>query len=136
MPAEPKTTREVCDAYLARLAERDLNGAVDLFSDTVDWDAPGSPDVPWSGRRSSREGVRDFFTTLHEHLQPEEFTVTHMVVDGEQAVIIGRLRDTVKATGGTLVTPFAAHVTVEDGQFTRYHLFEDTYALDRAVAGA
>jgi ketosteroid isomerase-like protein len=69
-------------------------------------------------------------------VQPEEFTVTHIVVDGEQAVIIGHLRDTVKATGGTLATPFAAHLTVVDGRITRYHLFEDSYAVAQAVAGA
>lgn len=128
-----KATRAAIDAYLARLAQRDLEGAVQVFAESVEWDAPGSSAVPWSGPRSGREGVMKFFTTLHEHLKPEEFTVTHIVVDGEQGVIIGHLRDTVKATGKPLVTPFAAHVTVVDGQIARYHLFEDTHALHVAV---
>ncbi|MFD9486086.1 nuclear transport factor 2 family protein [Streptomyces sp. NPDC059991] len=128
-----KATRAAIDAYLARLSARDLDGAVQVFAESVEWNAPGSSAVPWSGPRSGREGVMKFFTTLHEHLKPEEFTVTHIVVDGAQGVIIGHLRDTVKATGKPLVTPFAAHVTVVDGQIARYHLFEDTHALHRAV---
>ncbi|KUF18395.1 MULTISPECIES: nuclear transport factor 2 family protein [Streptomyces] len=131
-----EATRQVIDAYLNRLEERDLDGAVRLFSESVEWVAPGSPDVPWSGNRSGQSGVMAFFTELHEYLQPEEFTVTHIVVDGEQGVILGHLRDTVKANGKPLTTPFAAHLTVVGGQVTRYHLFEDTYALHRAVNDA
>ncbi|MFD9795996.1 nuclear transport factor 2 family protein [Streptomyces sp. NPDC059070] len=128
-----QATRGAIDAYLARLAARDLDGAVQVFAESVEWEAPGSAAVPWSGRRDGRDGVMKFFTTLHEYLKPEEFTVTHIVVEGEHGVIIGHLRDTVKATGKPLVTPFAAHVTVVGGQITRYHLFEDTHALHRAV---
>ncbi|WP_051855315.1 nuclear transport factor 2 family protein [Streptomyces sp. NRRL B-1347] len=128
-----QATREVIDAYLARLADRDLDGAVRLFSESAEFLAPGSPAVPWSGNHAGHKGVTEFFTTLHEYLQPEEFTVTHIVVDGEQGVIIGHLRDTVKATGKPLTTPFAAHLTVVDGRVARYHLFEDTHALHRAV---
>ncbi|MEI5097362.1 nuclear transport factor 2 family protein [Streptomyces sp. PmtG] len=133
--ASAQTTRGVIDAYLTRLAERDLDGAVRLFAQSAEFLAPGSPQVPWSGNHTGQKGVMTFFTTLHAYLRPEEFTVTHIVVDGEQGVIIGHLRDTVKATGKPLTTPFAAHLTVVDGQVTRYHLFEDTYALHRAATG-
>ncbi|EPH43654.1 nuclear transport factor 2 family protein [Streptomyces aurantiacus] len=130
-----EATRGAIDAYLARLAERDLDGAVRLFSEDAEWIAPGSPAVPWSGNRTGQAGVKEFFTLLHQYLQPEEFTVTHIVVDGEQGVIIGHLRDTVKANGKPLTTPFAAHLTVVGGQVTRYHLFEDTFALHQAATG-
>ncbi|MFK8912423.1 nuclear transport factor 2 family protein [Streptomyces sp. YS-3] len=128
-----QATRAAIDTYLARLSQRDLDSAVQVFAESAEFNAPGSPAVPWSGSRTGREGVMKFFTTLHEYLKPEEFTVTHIVVEGEQGVIIGHLRDTVKATGKPLVTPFAAHVTVVDGKIARYHLFEDTHALHRAV---
>lgn len=128
-----QSTRGVIDAYLARLSARDLEGAVQLCAESVVWDAQSSPDVPWSGVRTGRAGVMEFFTTLHKHLKPEEFTVTHIVVEGEHGVIIGHLRDTVKATGKSLVTPFSAHATVIDGQIVRYHLFEDTHALHLAM---
>ncbi|QCX80379.1 SnoaL-like domain protein [Streptomyces sp. YIM 121038] len=131
--ASARATREVIDAYLARLADRDLDGAVRLFAESAEFLAPGSPAVPWSGHHTGHKGVAHFFATLHEYLQPEEFTVTHIVVDGEHGVIIGHLRDTVKATGKPLTTPFAAHLTVVDGRVARYHLFEDTHALHRAV---
>ncbi|MBB5935692.1 nuclear transport factor 2 family protein [Streptomyces zagrosensis] len=130
-----ESTRAIIDAYLAKTRARDLDGAVALFSEDVAWDAPGSGAAPWSGRRSSRAEVAEFFRLLHDHLTPEEFTVTHIVVEGAHGVIIGHLRDTVKATGATLTTPFAAHVTVADEQITGYRLFEDTHALAQALSG-
>ncbi|GAA4666238.1 nuclear transport factor 2 family protein [Streptomyces youssoufiensis] len=130
-----ESTRATIDAYLAKTRARDLDGAVALFSEDVDWDAPASGAAPWSGRRSSRAEVAEFFRLLHEYLAPQDFTVTHTVVEGDHGVIIGHLTDTVKATGATLATPFAAHVTVRDGQIVGYRLFEDTHALAKALSG-
>ncbi len=132
-----ESTRATIDAYLAKTRARDLDGAVALFSEDVDWDAPApaSGAAPWSGRRSSRAEVAEFFRLLHAYLERRDFTVTHAVVEGDHGVIIGRLTDTVKATGATLATPFAAHVTVRDGQIVGYSLFEDTHALAKALDG-
>lgn len=130
-----ESTRATIDAYLAKTRSRDLDGALALFAEDVDWDAPASGAAPWSGRRSSRAEVAEFFTLLREYLTTEDFTVTHIVVEGDNGVIIGHLTDTVKATGATLKTPFAAHVTVRDGLIVGYRLFEDTYALAKALNG-
>ncbi|NGO69557.1 nuclear transport factor 2 family protein [Streptomyces boncukensis] len=131
-----ESTRATIDAYLTRLSERDLDGAVGLCSDDVVWDVPFSGAVPWSGQHTGHAGVREFFRQIHEHLVPEEFTIAHIVVDGTEGVILGHLRDTVKATGAPLATHFAAHVTVTDGKISHYRLFEDSHGLARALAPA
>ncbi|MFT2019073.1 nuclear transport factor 2 family protein [Streptomyces sp. 796.1] len=130
-----ESTRAIIETYLAKTRARDLDGAVALFAEDVDWDAPASGATPWSGRRSSRAEVAEFFHLLHQYLATDEFTVTHTVVEGEHGVIIGHLTDTVKATGAKLHTPFAAHVTVEGDHISRYRLFEDTHALAKALSG-
>jgi ketosteroid isomerase-like protein len=47
----------------------------------------------------------------------------------------GRLRNTVKRNGRTLKTNFALHATVKDQRITRYHLYEDSYAVAQAYFG-
>ncbi|MER0242153.1 nuclear transport factor 2 family protein [Streptomyces sp. HSW2009] len=130
-----ESTRAIIETYLAKTRARDLDGAVALFAEDVDWDAPASGATPWSGRRSSRAEVAEFFHLLHQYLATDEFTVTHTVVEGDDGVIIGHLTDTVKATGAKLHTPFAAHVTVQGDHISRYRLFEDTHALAKALDG-
>jgi len=133
------TTRATVDAYLAHLDVGDIDGALELLAEPVDWDLPGSEIVPWVGRRSTRAEIATFFALLDRHLVLEEFVVSQVLVDGPDAVVIGHLRDTVKATGETLRTWFSIHFTVLDGKITRYHFYEDSHAvavaLEPAVGG-
>ncbi|WP_033210614.1 nuclear transport factor 2 family protein [Streptomyces bikiniensis] len=50
------------DAFFERFGAEDLPGLLGLFADTVDFDVPGSPDVPWTGARSGRDEIAEFFT--------------------------------------------------------------------------
>ncbi|MER6046597.1 hypothetical protein ABT168_03845 [Streptomyces sp. NPDC001793] len=57
---------------------------------------------------------------------------TRTVVEGADAVVIGHMRQIVKATGKVFDSPFAFHLKVEGGKITRYITFEDSLALARA----
>ncbi|MFJ3786700.1 nuclear transport factor 2 family protein [Streptomyces sp. NPDC090093] len=134
MTRTPETLRTV-DAFFERFGAGDLPGLLELFADTVDFDVPGSPDVPWTGARSGRGEIAGFFTVLGAALTPpEEFTVTATVVDGVHAVVTGRSRFGVVATGKTFTNPFALHFTVVDGKITGYHMHEDSHAIAAAFA--
>ncbi|MER7912776.1 nuclear transport factor 2 family protein [Streptomyces sp. NPDC090109] len=134
MTRTPETLRTV-DAFFERFGAGDLPGLLELFADTVDFDVPGSPDVPWTGARSGRDEIAGFFTVLGTALTPpEEFTVTATVVDGVHAVVTGRSRFGVVATGKTFTNPFALHFTVVDGKITGYHMHEDSHAIAAAFA--
>lgn len=41
----------------------------------------------------------------------------------------------VRMTGRGTDTAFALHTTVRDGRITRYHLYEDSYAVAEAYLG-
>ncbi|NMO17901.1 SnoaL-like domain-containing protein [Pyxidicoccus fallax] len=129
--ADARTTRSTVEALLQGLEAG--KSVAELFAEQVDWDIPGAKEVPWIGRRSTRAEVAGFFDSLHDHVIVHEFRVTQILVDGRDAVLLGRLHDTVKATGRPLTTAFAIHLTVEKGHITRYHLYEDSYAVARAV---
>lgn len=59
-------------------------------------------------------------------------TVTAIVVDGDDAVVLGELRNTARSTGRSYAAAFALHLTVKDGLITRHHIYEDSLAVMQA----
>ena len=106
-----------------------------LFSEDVDWHIPGDVDlVPWIGRRQGRLGVAAFFRDLRQRVEPLRFEIRSIVVEGDKAVALGELESRVKSTGNVIETEFAIAFTVRDALIVRYRLFEDSFAVARAVA--
>ncbi|MEU8825444.1 nuclear transport factor 2 family protein [Streptomyces sp. NPDC048636] len=125
-------TRTVVNEFYRLLGSGEIDRLGELFADKIDWDIYGAEEVPWTGRRTTREQAIEFFRALPGHLQPEDFAVSHILVDGTDAVALGAMRHIVKATGKTFASPFAFHFTVENGKITRYVTFEDSLALAQA----
>ncbi|QYC39485.1 SnoaL-like domain protein [Nonomuraea coxensis DSM 45129] len=135
-----KNTREVVQELLTRMGEGDHERVAALFAEPVDWrlDWPdeGHPAVPWIRPRSTRADVADHFRTLEAYHAPElnGTTVSTILVDGADAVVFGDIVQTVKGAGGVSYTsPFALRLTVEDGLITRYHIYEDSLTVARAL---
>jgi ketosteroid isomerase-like protein len=65
-------------------------------------------------------------------VQAKEFDLRQVIAEGDDVVLIGRMVSEVKKTGRDIDTAFALHATVRDGRITRYHLYEDSYAVAKA----
>jgi ketosteroid isomerase-like protein len=106
-----------------------------LFADQVDWNIPGATDVvPWIGRHSTREGVREFFDELTKGVIADRFDIERTFVDGGHAVSAGRLRSTIRSTGKVIESPFTIQFEVnDDGLITKYLLLEDSWHIADAV---
>ncbi|MET7330172.1 nuclear transport factor 2 family protein [Nonomuraea sp. NPDC005650] len=134
-------TRDVVEELLRRMAEGDHERTAELFAEPVDWQldwpAEGHPAVPWIIPRSSRADVADHFRSLEAHHVPElnGTSVTRILVDGTHAVVLGEIAQTVRAGGTAYTSPFALHLTVEGGLVTRYHIYEDSLTVARALGG-
>ncbi|WP_431912433.1 nuclear transport factor 2 family protein [Nonomuraea jabiensis] len=134
-------TRDVVEELLRRMAKGDHPRTAEMFAEPVDWQldwpAEGHPAVPWIRPRSSRAEVADHFRSLEAHHVPElnGTSVTRILVDGAHAVVLGEIAQTVRASGTAYTSPFALHLTVEDGLITRYHIYEDSLTVARALGG-
>jgi hypothetical protein len=80
--------------------------------------------------------VADHFRALAAHHVPElnGTSVAHILVDGPHAVVLGEIAQTVRANGVAYASPFALRLTVEDGLITRYHVYEDSLTVARALS--
>ncbi|MEV5558752.1 nuclear transport factor 2 family protein [Nonomuraea wenchangensis] len=136
-----QNTRDVVEELLRRMAEGDHERVAALFAEPVDWrlDWPdeGHPAVPWIRPRSTRADVADHFRTLEAYHVPElnGTSVAQILVDGDDAVVFGDIVQTVRGEGGaTYTSPFALRLTIEDGFITRYHIYEDSLTVARALS--
>lgn len=126
-------TRRTIHDFFARLAHGEpVNG---MFAEAVDHYVPGAETVPWTGRRSTRAEVNEFFDLLGEHLQPRSFELSQLLVQGTDAVALGQFAYTVRSNGRPFEGQFALHLTVTNGLLTRYHMYEDSHALEQALSG-
>ncbi|KOV57868.1 nuclear transport factor 2 family protein [Streptomyces sp. MMG1121] len=126
-------TGATVDSFFERFASGDLPGLLELFAEQVDFRVAGSPDVPWTGTRSTRKEISEFFETFPKVLTaPQAFTLHARLVDGPHAVLTAESVFGVLATRKTFTNAYALHFSVVDGKITRYHMYEDSYAIAEA----
>ncbi|MEV7143649.1 nuclear transport factor 2 family protein [Streptomyces tauricus] len=127
-------TRACVQEYLAARLAGDTGRLVALFADRVDWQLAANPVVPWIRPRSTAVECGEQFEDIMKYTVPEDAraSVDVLLVDGTDAVLMGQLSGTVRATGKSFEGPFALRLTVEGGRITRHHLYEDGLAIAEA----
>jgi ketosteroid isomerase-like protein len=122
------TTTEIVNTFLQRLGAGDADGVGELFAEEIDWYVPGHDDLPWTGRRSRRAHVPEYFLTLWTQLEPGKSTGTmeKILIDGNNAAVFSTFEHTSAKTGRSFTNPMAMLLEVSDGKIVKMHLYEDT----------
>lgn len=135
-------TMQTVTELLGRIAAGDPDGIAEMYAEQVEWQLDWPPGdyaatVPWIRPRSTRAGVAEHFRLIADHHVAAESgaEVTAVLVDGDDAVVLGTLRNTARSTGRSYVAAFALHLTVAGGLITRHHVYEDSLAVAQAFAG-
>uniref|UniRef100_A0AAU3H7M0 Nuclear transport factor 2 family protein n=1 Tax=Streptomyces sp. NBC_01401 TaxID=2903854 RepID=A0AAU3H7M0_9ACTN len=142
MAQTKSNSQSAAGEFLRRLGEGDPDRIAELFAEHVDWQlnwpTSGHPAVPWIRPRSTRADVADHFREIAAFHVPEESagTVLRVLTDGTDAIVLGDIRQTVKATGRPYTALCALHLTIEEGLITRYAVYEDSLTVAEALTGA
>ncbi|MGW2045050.1 nuclear transport factor 2 family protein [Streptomyces sp. NPDC001858] len=136
------TTRAAVEELLRRIGEGDPGRIAELYAERGDWklDWPegehGRPRsaTPWIRHRATRADAAAHFRELAEHHVPGQAAteIERILVDGDDAVVLGEIRQTARSTGRAYRARFALHLTIEDGLVVRHHVYEDSLAVARA----
>ncbi|MGW1407551.1 nuclear transport factor 2 family protein [Streptomyces sp. NPDC002403] len=128
------TTRTTVRKFLALRLSGDTEGLTALFTDQVDWLLAENPTAPWIRPRSTAAECAAQFEELMAYTVPEDSraSVDTFLVDGADAVLMGHLSGTVRATGKSFEGPFAMRLTVEEGRIARLHLYENSLSIAEA----
>ncbi|MDT0388233.1 nuclear transport factor 2 family protein [Streptomyces dubilierae] len=134
MTTTAEATRATVQKFLALRLAGDTEGLAALFADEVDWVLAENPVVPWIRPRSTAAECAAQADDLARYTVPEDAraSVDTLLVDGADAVLMGHLAGTVRATGKSFSGPFALRLTVEDGRITRHHLYENSVSIAAA----
>ncbi|HWS79395.1 MAG TPA: nuclear transport factor 2 family protein [Rubrobacter sp.] len=129
------TVRTTVEELLSRMAAGDAERIAELFAEEVDFMCAGSEKVPWIRPRRTRRDMADFFSSINENFVPEDrsASVSRCLVDGKDAVVMGHVSQRLKSNGKAFTIPFALHLSVSNGLITRYHVYEDSLTVAKAV---
>ncbi|MEV5201372.1 nuclear transport factor 2 family protein [Streptomyces sp. NPDC053720] len=127
-------TRATVQKFLELRLAGDTEALTALFADEVDWLLAENPAVPWIRPRSTAAECASQFAELTDHTVPEDAraSIDTLLVDGTDAVLLGHLAGTVRATGKSFEGPFALRLTAEGGRITRLHLYENSLSISQA----
>lgn len=136
----PTSTRAAVEELLSRIGEGDPVRIAELYAERGDWklDWPeaehGRSATPWIRHRSTRADAAAHYRELGEHHVPGSAAteVERILVDGDDAVVLGEIRQTARSTGRAYRARFALHLTFAGGLVTRHHVYEDSLAVARA----
>ncbi|MFQ3558463.1 nuclear transport factor 2 family protein [Streptomyces gramineus] len=135
-------TRTVVAELLRRIAAGDAERIAELYAEDADWrlnwprHEHDRRDTPWITRRTGRAGAAAHYRDLAAHHVPEraDTRIERVLVDGDDAVVLGEIRQTARPTGRSYHARFALHLTVRDGLVVRHHVYEDSLAVAGAFA--
>ncbi|MFE9363138.1 nuclear transport factor 2 family protein [Streptomyces sp. NPDC006978] len=116
MAAGTQTSRTVAEKFVERLGRQDPEGIQELLAEEIDWYVPGGDALPWTGRRTRREEVAPYFTTMWPHFAHgrSKVVLERVIVEGGDVVLSAVWTHTVVAAGKEFTTPAVIHLMVED----------------------
>jgi uncharacterized protein len=109
-----------------------IQALLDMLPDNITWHLPEIEGVPFAGKRTGRDAVRDFFVGVEANQETLEFEPREYIAQGDKVVSLGHYRWRVKTTGREFSSDFAHVFTIRDGKITSFQEYTDTASAARA----
>lgn len=110
----------------------DIPGLLELYSDDISWTTPKVDNAVYSGSRTGKDALVEFFQLLGEAEEFSNFVPTEFIAEGDRVVVLGTLTATIKATGKSFSSDWVHICTVKNGKITSFLEFFDTAAANKA----
>lgn len=111
---------------------KDIAGLLNLFADDIEWIGVESDYVQFSGVYQGKSEVAQFFATMDQAQEPNQFEPQEFIAEGDKVVVLGQSTWTVKSTGRRYDNPWAHVFTVRNGKIAKFQQYNDTAAADAA----
>jgi ketosteroid isomerase-like protein len=114
----------------AALGEGELQSLLDMFAENVDFQSPVSrtkpSEISWAKSRNRREEVGAYFIELLAKVQPERLEPLEFIAQGENVVVEGKNRGTVRSTGKTYEHDWVMVIAFHNGKIIKFKHYYDT----------
>lgn len=130
------TVRELAETFYRASAERDIERAMSIIADDVDWLVQGPIDVfPFLGQRYGKDAVRDGYRDIARKLEITAYVVEALLVDGDRAAALIRLSSIIRATGRVMTIRTSQFSRFRDGRIVEMRAVLDTYDMVEQTLG-
>ena len=109
-----------------------INGILDLITDDVNWTLPQMEGVPFSGTRTGRASVGEFFQSVVSTQESLSFEPRELIAEGDKVVALGSYQWRVKSNSREFGGDFAHVFTIRDGKVVAFNEYMDTAACTAA----
>lgn len=124
------------DLYAA-FGRGDLNAVIDACAPDVTWGTVGRPkDVPFSGIRSGKEGVVEFFKALKQTQELKQFQPQRFLGAEDMVFVLGHTQWTMNNNGISGENDWVHIYTLKDGKIVKFRGHLDTGLLAEAYHAA
>ena len=132
---EAENVKVVQGAYAA-FGRGDISGLLGYMTDDIHWRPVigTAAQVPFSGERTGKTNVAEFFKQVAESEDFEQFEPREFVAQGDTVVAIGHYRAVSKATGKRFDSDFAMVFTLRNGKVATFREFTDSAGINAAFA--
>jgi ketosteroid isomerase-like protein len=128
--------RPSVEAFYRASAQRDVAAAVRLIDDSVDWILQGPVDVfAFFGQRSGKASVIEGYRAVASILNITGYEVEALLVDGDRAAAMIRMRSIVRATGKVMSVRTTQFSRWRGGKIVEMRAVCDSYDLVEQAIG-
>ena len=113
-----------------------IQGLLDLLSDNVEWQLPEVEGVPFTGKRTGRAAVGEFFASVAANQDVLQFEPRDFVAQSDKVVSLGHYEWRVKDTGREFGSDFAHVFTILDGKVVAFKEYFDSAVVATAYQKA
>lgn len=113
-----------------------IPGLIETLADDVEWQLPEIEGVPFSGKRTGKDAVAEFFASVGANQDSLQFEPREFVAQGDKVVSLGHYKWRVKATGREFESDFVHVFTIRDGKTVAFQEYMDTADTVRAYQKA
>lgn len=127
-------TQKIVEEFYEIQSGKKQRSMAELFADKVDFDLPGNKEkFPWTGKRSTKKEVEDYFKVLYQNIKSEKFDVEFIAINGENAVAVGQLSSVILKYDKVFNAQFVNIFKIRNGKIVKYHFLEDSYRLNEEM---
>ena len=113
-----------------------IEALLNLMSENIFWTLPEIENVPFSGKRTGRASVGEFFATVGASQESLRFEPREFIAEGDRVVSLGSHEWRVKATKREFSGEFAHVWTIRGGKAVAFNEYTDTAACAEAYRKA
>ncbi len=126
------TNKEIAQKGYECFGTGDIAGLLDLCAEDINWTIPVVENAAYSGSRTGKAAVGEFFSLLDAAEDFSDFTPKEFIAEGDKVVVLGQSTATVKETGKTFSTDWVHIFTITDGKIANFLEHFDNAAANRA----